>query len=389
MKSISLLIGAGFSAPAGYPTGDKLNALLLNCKADNFKFTSYGALYISPKPGNKTSYDVEFDFCMELMQYFKMKNGHFDYEEFYDFFRDEAIKDAGVEKIAQPYLNSSNVKQLLFSLTKVYVQVVSYYLKDKNNKKWYDDESYSTNLDLYEGYTGILKYLHQLSKEYIINIHSLNHDLLFESFGNTAFMAGEISDGFEEQDSPYYGDKWLSHGHTYRTRLSRYTGKYDKQFRLYKLHGSRDYGVYYKSEGSIASSENYFKIKSGIGFDDIYKEVKNTEGVVNYEHCWLNYHADFLIGKTSKIERYKEPLLYKNIFENFTANLEAAEQLIIIGYGGRDSEVNKLIIENFDYKNKPVYIIDPFAGSDVKDLALQIKAKLIDKQLEELNAGDF
>lgn len=394
IKSISLLIGAGFSAPKGYPVGSTLNDLLLKCNADNFGFASCGSLIVStqegkkPSVGYKTSYDTEFEFCMDLIQYFNKKNGYFDYEEFYDFFRYDAIKDSEVGKVAESYLWHSNLEQLLFSLKNIYTQLIAYYLKDGKGKKWYDDEPYSMGLGYCEGYTGILKYLHQLSKEYIINVHSLNHDLLFESFARTEFMAGEFCDGFEQLGSPYYGA--LNHdGRTYHVRLERYTGKYDKRFRLHKLHGSRDYGVYHSSDGSLAVPENYIKTRYGIGFGELYKEIKNKEGNLTYEECWINYHADFLTGTTSKIARYNEPLFYKNMFQKFTSNLQEAEHLLIIGYGGKDSEVNRIILENFDYGSKRTYIVDPYAGEQVKILAVQLNAKLISKKLHELVEGDF
>lgn len=46
-----------------------------------------------------------------------------------------------------------------------------------------------------------------------------------------------MCDGFEELGSPFYGELLR----TYKCRLSRYTGKYTKKIRLYKLHASKDY----------------------------------------------------------------------------------------------------------------------------------------------------
>lgn len=171
--------------------------------------------------------------------------------------------------------------------------------------------------------------------------------------------------------------------------MERYTGKYDKKFRLYKLHGSRDYGVYYTSQGAMASPEKYLKTRYGIGFGELYKEKTNDKGELEYEHCWFNYHADFLTGTTSKIERYKEPLLYKTLFELFRQNLKEAQQLFIIGYGGKDSEVNRMLLENFDYKNKKSFIIDPFAGKQVNDLATKLNSTVIAKHLNDINHVDI
>ena len=88
-ESISLLLGAGFSAPMGYPIGDTLNELLLNCTSDEFSFHSSGVLTVrtdgkKPDFDYKTIYDIEFDFCKALIKYYNETRGHFDYEEFYE-----------------------------------------------------------------------------------------------------------------------------------------------------------------------------------------------------------------------------------------------------------------------------------------------------------------
>ena len=158
--------------------------------------------------------------------------------------------------------------------------------------------------------------------------------------------------------------------------------------RLYKLHGSFDYGVYHGSNGAVMSAENYVKTKWGIGFSNFYKE-KKVNNALEYERDWINYHADFLTGTTSKIERYNEPLLYKKLFEIFRENLTNSEMLIIVGYGAKDSEVNKMILENFNFKVKPTFIIDPFPSAQVKELQSKINAKLIVKDLNDIEMNDF
>ena len=67
MNNISLLLGAGFSAPQGYPIGNQLNDLILKSNEDNFAFAPSGDLAIrtdgkKPDFGYKTSYDIEFEY---------------------------------------------------------------------------------------------------------------------------------------------------------------------------------------------------------------------------------------------------------------------------------------------------------------------------------------
>ena len=62
-KSISFLLGAGFSAPKGYPIGNQLNEKLLTCTGDNFAFSPSGTLVVNndgtkPDLGYKNQYDI-------------------------------------------------------------------------------------------------------------------------------------------------------------------------------------------------------------------------------------------------------------------------------------------------------------------------------------------
>lgn len=393
-KSISLLLGAGFSAPMHYPVGRQLNELLIKCEGSDFGFSTAGRLCKDtsgkkPDFGYKTSYDFEFDFCRDLMLHFNEARGYFDYEEFYDFFIYDAKENPEVEALykAGKYGTEKDLSQMLFALKNIYIQLISYFLTDGEGKSWYDDEGHMGG-PIWPGYTGILNCMRELSEDHIVNVHTLNHDLFFERLNYSDWLNGELCDGFEELGSPYYGNL-SSQGREYKCRLQYYTGKYNKKYRLYKLHGSKDYVIYYGPSGSVLSPEKYVKTRYGIGVSDLYKEIQDDKGEFKYDHCWVNYHADFLTGTTSKIERYSEPLLFKKLFQHFRDNLKEAENLIIIGYGGKDSEINKMIFENFDFKNKHSFIIDPYASECVKALQKQIGAKLIEKDLEMVVIEEF
>lgn len=391
-NSISVLLGSGFSAPMGYPTGMDLNKKLLNFDYDLFAFSHEGEL-IPPSNGKKIDlgfknpYDYIFEYCIELIKYFKISKNYFDYEEFYDYLIYEVEKDKQAEELAQNYLIYTDFKQLVFGLSDVYSQVVLYFLKDKNNEQWYKNRPYNYDMTL-KGYTGFLKCLHNFGNNNIINIHTLNHDLFLESLTSAGFFKGKLSDGFDELNSPHYGE--LNHeNRTYNCRLETYFGVYTGNYRLYKLHGSIDYGVYYTNKGGLLIPENYVKTKYGIGFNEILKEEKCLSGNSSYESCWINYHADFMTGTTSKIERYKEPLLFKKLFDFFKNNLQKADKLIIVGYGAKDEEINKIIKQHFDFNNKSSFIIDPFPSEKVHELQKSLNAKIISKQLEQITMSDF
>jgi hypothetical protein len=397
-RSISLLLGAGFSAPMGYPVGNQLNEKLLSCNEDNLSFTPVGEICVNAEvnmPGNY--YDSCFNFCKNAINYYNDNIKSFDYEEFYDYLKEKAKDDRRLKEVFEnddySKKKSEDFGQYLYQISNIYNQLVMFYLKDEAGKSWYDDEPMKSK-PIFNKYTGFLDCIEALSKIYIINVHTLNHDLFFERLNRTEWIDGELCDGFEELGSPFYGE--LQHDNrTYKCRLSRYTGEYDKKIRLYKLHGSKDYHVYYtnkfnKGKSATLYPETCIKTRWGVNNTDFYKEIKKKQRILKYENNSINYHPDFLTGTTSKINRYKDPFLYKKLFKLFKKNLNKAEMLIIVGYGCKDAEINRYVLEEFG-TNKPCFMIDPFAGVTVTDFITKMGANttLINKQIDKLSMSDI
>ncbi|MES2139746.1 MAG: hypothetical protein V4511_08540, partial [Bacteroidota bacterium] len=220
-------------------------------------------------------------------------------------------------------------------------------------------------------------------KDNIVHIHNLNHDLFFERLGHTDWLQNNISDGFTEMGSPYYG----KYKEIYMVRLPYYNGIYNTNFRLYKLHGSVDQYPFHTKHFGIVG---YIKIKKGIGKTEHYKEITNEKGELEYHNDWLNYHSDFLSGTTSKILRYNEPQYYEKVFKNFENNLGSSEKLVIIGYGCLDEEVNNLIAKFYlNVNTKPIYMVNPYPGEAVLKFCKIFNTKLIKKSPEEIQLSDF
>lgn len=383
-KSISILLGAGFSVPMGYPIGETLNNSLLNFDDSKIDFSADGTLVIS-QDGTKPEFQMDgvlnvhqryFEFCKRLIkEYASAHNNNFDYEVFYDFIKADEAKCEYYQRLCNDLLRGNeSYEHYLFNVPHIFNQMVARLIKDKNGKSWYDDEPFRINS--FDGYNGFLTYLSELSREYVINVHTLNHDLLFESFNNTGFINGNLSDGFDEYGSDYYGNLSLGK-RTIHCRLERYTGRYNTAIRLYKLHGSLDYVPFYRQNANgLMVPQKYVKIRYGMRAGDV---IKGRKSKIGYDISPFPYHADFLTGTTSKIQRYNEPLLFKKLFKKFKKNLQNAEKLIIIGYGCKDVAVNKIIKENFDYRNKKIFIVDPFAkeGSKVMEFKEELQAKLL------------
>ena len=170
--------------------------------------------------------------------------------------------------------------------------------------------------------------------------------------------------------------------------MERYTGKYDTPIRLYKLHGSLDYVLYHKGgkrkvtidgnriELPFAIPSKYDKIKQGISPGEIYKSKRCRR---KYDCSSTEIRSDFLSGVQTKISKYNNPFLYSKLFGRFKRCLKAADKMIVIGYGCNDSKINEIILNNFNYADKKVYMIDPYADK----LAEKLKAIPIKKCMND------
>ena len=390
-RPISFLLGAGFSAPMGYPIGNVLNESLQNFHKFNVCVSPDGKMFAIDKESKQTfygnPYTIYLNCCIKLIEEYSKEN-NFDYEEFFEFLAQkkylsipqyrELCSSFITETVSLDYI-SSNIED-------IYNQMVSYLLKDGDNIVWYDNQPYHIGkIDKYDGFLSLLK---DWAYNRITHIHTLNHDMLFESFNRTDYISGDICDGFEELGSNYYGKLELADGRTYNVRLERFTANYTKNIRLYKLHGSLDYVLYHKTanDGISLIPEQYVKIKYGIGYDGLMRDTGSTE---KYEEYPFAYHANFLTGTTSKIKKYEDPFLFKPLFNLFKKNLEKSEMLIIIGYGCKDSGINDIIKKHF--KGDKIFIVDPYCDKNktVNEFARRVGAKIIKTQMSDLRIECF
>ena len=388
-KHSSFLLGAGFSVNQGYPMARDLNCQIQNVNPDNLTIDGEGNLYKIPEskedPFWYFSDARKKYFIKELINLFLKENTTFDYEEFYDFIKTPNLNSRDdFKKICEDFRKKYNIqieeqkieynnRELVNNVERLMNQLIQITLVDKNGKNFYEPSVHLMK-PLPSEYTGFLDILESVSKDSIVHIHTLNHDLFFETFNHTDYISGELSDGFEELGSKFYGrieDNRM-------IRLKRFTNQYDKRFNLYKLHGSLDQFQFRHQDGS---KTEYIKVRKGVGLSNLYKEIEDN-GNYKYENDFTNYYADFLSGTTYKITRYKDGY-YKEVFEHFVNNLVKSDQLIIVGYGCRDSKINELILENFDFKNKKVVIIDPYPSKDVITFGKKINANIIEKKPDE------
>lgn len=385
-KTISFLLGAGFSFPMGYPIGRSLNEGLLNFDLQRVCMSPDGTLCTAEGTDNicKNTYTDCLNFCIRLMHHYAGSR-NFDYEEFYDFIKSPQLRtDKSCEELCNEYItDTSSYEYFVGNLSLIYNQMVASLIKDANGEFWYDNLPYQ--VERVEKYHGFLSMLKKLKSDCTINVHTLNHDLLFESFGKTDYINGDISDGFDEYGSNYFAPLKCDE-RVYNVRLERYTARYNKPIRLYKLHGSMDYILYHRRlKNGECVPEKYVKVKYKMGYDILRGKGQK----LCYESDHIHYHADFLTGTTSKIKMYKEPFLFRKLFKKFKNNLNNSEILIIIGYGCRDAGINEMVKNEF--KGKSIYIVDPHANQNeyIRAFAENVNAKIIEKGVGEIDDSLF
>nr|WP_315155726.1 SIR2 family protein [uncultured Flavobacterium sp.] len=389
MTETSILLGAGFSVNKGYPTAKKLNQKLTELEAEDFWVASEGTVLLKEKTQRDLN-DFGTDsrqkyFVIDLIKFYQDTIKSFNYEEFYDFFNsiDPNEKNTNFDNFCNAFreeyqINTDN-RNLISRTKNIFNQLISRFIVDGEGKKFYDSIHYSK--PYYSGYTGFLDCLESWGNEGITHIHTLNHDVFFETLSHSDWIQGDFSDGFEEMGSKYYGGLKDNQ----KVRLSYFTNNYANRFRLYKLHGSFDQFPFHLEDSSI---DTYVKIKMGVGTTKFYKEVDDGKGGYKYVNDWINYHSDFLSGTTSKILRYGEPLYYDKVFGNFKINLSNSNKLIIIGYGCGDSEINNMIETNFDFKKYPIILVEPYPTEQTELFIKKFNAKIIIKTPSKMDIID-
>lgn len=392
-NSVAFLLGAGFSIPMGYPKGSDVNKGILDFDKQPVSFSPAGELAVNkdgtkPDYGYTNSHDKEFALCKELIAAYSKTVDEFDYEQFMDVLCSKSLCE-DYESIFNKYVGELSTSYgLKGNLPDIYSQMVAYLLKDADNTSWY--EGLPTHIGPYLSgprsfYNSFLEYIGKLKDENLVNIHTLNHDLFLESFNRSEYINGDMSDGFDDFGSRYYGKLRIEGRDSYRCRLERYTGRYfGKPIRLYKLHGSLNYAMMHRDTGYGLVDDCEVKLRYGIGLMDLERERSSKNG---YDNDYFSYHADFLTGATTKSAYYKSSCFYKKLFRKFKNNLINAKTLIVIGYGGKDKGINDYLLNYFDYNKNPCYFIDPgiSRNKQLMSLADKMHATKIEKCISDFD----
>lgn len=359
--SISFLIGAGFSKPADFPLAGEINENFVGLKENDFTIHSDGTAWFhdgEPNPNDWFMNKTERVFTERLLEYYcneVVTPESFHYEEFYDWYkalRNGRTSDENIQHLASELDRDLGTLLLRFDLT--FNQLLAQPLSKR------PPEVHHCH-GLPRSHAQFLSLIEVLGQKHVLHIHSLNHDIFFESLSSTDAIQGELADGFTDLGSPYYGTlqhvvngdganggDWFS----YTVRLPYFADKFDARYNLYKLHGSIDYYVFNDPKRTTV------KNKRGIGPSDLMKEV-TEDGSLRYESDYSNYHPSFLSGTTYKALKYDSTPYYRSVFEHFKENLSKASVLVVVGYGFGDSEINRMVENHFlCRRDSKVFVID-------------------------------
>ncbi len=363
MKSISLLLGSGFSIPEGIKGVKKINEYIIDLKDENFMISSDMIFILQDFKKDNESYlhrDDELFFIKFIKWYIDKTESDFDYECFYDFFtsfKRQGENSNEINEFFESFKRSTNIyfsringiDSYLSRFSDYFNQLLSILL---NSNKYYDTNGFG----YYDKYNNFILYLNQILKnDYVVNVHTLNHDLFFEHISTKHIdLSAYFTDGFSEFNSQYFGEFRMNEQiiKKYLIRLKYFRNQFEKPLRLFKLHGSVDNYIADVSGHQL----DLTRVKKDWKIGDILKENRQNE---TYMNLYQNSYPDIISGAKSKLHWYKEPF-YSDLQNHFEQNLKNAEKLIVVGYGFGDSGVNKKIEELFLTTGRKMIIIDPY-----------------------------
>ncbi|MBO7599380.1 MAG: SIR2 family protein [Bacteroidales bacterium] len=379
-RHIAFLLGAGFSMPVGMPTANVLNSIITSEIYNNIRLSFQDGEGNLMKSFILEKVLLESDLC-----------GSFNYEQFFDLLTKEKESQLDEEKLLsfierglygylwkcsrgggeEDIMKTNTIRTMYNELLKDssnysdYVQNVIQWYQDTIAKNLLVNTNNGKLVQQHPCYTGFINIVDYLVQQgYIIDIHTLNHDLILESLLSHTALKDKVCNGFGEEKKELFGRKYTCFD----------ISNYNKAIRIYKLHGSIDMHELSSLGGN--STRQYIQVVDG--YSDGNAFMMNNQ-------LSASILPLFLTGKISKEKDYsKEP--FQTLLSEFGKNISIAEKLIMVGYSGGDKGINAILDNN--YKNwSQTYVISPNAQ---KHCLVQNKgAKAISKGIEELTTSDL
>jgi len=316
-KTISFLLGSGFSKPAGLADASEINNILKNFSINNFKNNFEG-----------------IDFCFEygeivlfrlIIEKFINKNHYFDYEEFYDFFFDKIENTDNRIKLIK---ESFSIENVLLSKCNLKIEDELLYSRNSNYFTKIDELFNLTLFSIlslkdasFTKYDSFTNSIINISKDNLINMFTLNHDLLVETIFENKVV---FSNGFIEN----------------LDKIKVYKDIFDPKFNvnLFKLHGSLNWFFNEKKEHILIGRNKtiFEKLEDELFISTILEQYKNN--LISESLSPL-----FLTGKMVKTGNISKNYQLSQLLLKFKENIGKSQEVIIIGYSYRDEYINFIL----------------------------------------------
>lgn len=385
MNKLVVILGAGFSKPAGLPLAREIQERFdRNQKRKLLQFGSSEWQWIDVKDESTINNGhLGFDWLPysyilnESINKYKEIHGEFDtYENFYQWTQDilfnklikeeiynksesELVKDyphlldyvPEYEGDISPYLyrfqNDSDLSNLR--------DIVNYLIADLLG---FSRLQFQNSISEYKKFIDYIKEFRQ------VEIFSLNHDLLLENLFE--YFALNYSRGFSKDKSEirYQDDN---------TPIAVFKDSFSTAIRLHKLHGSLDFfrfehfaqgnKIYLESTGNY----NYFTTRN---YREKHYAIRvNPETGETIQDLNFDIVPKFITG-TNKTKVIKNDLMYRELFSRFEQRMSEASKILISGYSFSDKHINQELQKRSDLEiiNQNPSVNYPFEAKQISNI---------------------
>ena len=319
---IAILLGAGSSAPAGFPSTEKLTNLVLS--GDGVRRHTSGSYIIDPNAPN-AFLDNRLNFVKFMIQWF--------YEEVKQYWstRPWLTREINYEDLFYVAKQASNDEwEVENPAVRIFIDRAKAYINSIDNEREQSISPYSTFVEACNYIADIvarklsqnpsneehLKLIDYVCKNFNVRcIATLCHDIHVEKFLRDKKIL--FTDGFFDHIDGvrYWNGDFSSNG----------------KISFIKLHGSINWFRFLQSS-QIAMLHNTPDLDRRRA-DDFYRNVDER--------------AEILIGTFNKISDYSRSI-FLDIFCNFRYKINTADTMIICGYSFGDKGVNGEIVNWHD-----------------------------------------
>lgn len=347
---IVVLLGAGFSKPAGLPLAKEINSYFLRDNAETLlSFLSGEWKWMdfaneTYRSNGKLGYNY-FSYGFILNQWVNSFIEHqkefSNYEDFYQFIIDNYRSQNILDPIyllafdallkyhpsiaSNPFFRSYTLALTLPQNHEI-LNLINHLISDLLHSRRPIQEL----LPAYSPFIGLIQNFEK------VHLVTLNHDLLLESIMHEEGM--EYSDGYSYEHSPLRLDQGKN--------IKFFNNEFSHDISVIKLHGSIDVYkfVISKQDGFLLQlTSDYLYFKTWDYYEKQMPVLVNPENGEVLQDFHSNITPQFITG-TRKDEMIATDTMYASLYSEFDKRIHSSQNLLVIGYSFMDEHVNKKII---------------------------------------------